>query len=739
MIKNFNSKKLMIRSIIIAINLLLISFSSNIIFADENNSILIVYSFEKPQISSVIIGQEKYDRILLKDTISTANPNNPCLPIKGAYILLPKNTKNFDITVEKNTPKSLGLNYLIEPAGTPIPISDSESFEIPDLKPNQEIYSLNEKYPINDYTIVGTYSFRGYQILVLELYPVKYVPLTGEILYYDNLMINIEIIEGQNENSLYRNLVKDEFEILKKIDNSESIITYQTNHKQQNIINEIDLLIITTDNLKRSFRDLKNYHDSEGIKTEIVTLSEIGGEDPETIRDYIRDSYLNLGIDYVILGGDHEIVPAKELWVYGLDEETTPYTTYMPSDIYYSCLDGPFNYDNDEKWGEPNDGENGNDIDLFAEVYVGRACVDNSDEADIFVEKTIAQINAHVNNDEYLKEFLLLGENLGDFGIASWAGNYLDQIINGSNDDGYDTVGIPLDEYNIETMYDRDNKWTKNDIIERINNNNIYVINHDGHSNTYYNMRLGYDDVFELNNEKTSFIYSQGCNSGGFDAENCIAEAFTVKSEYGAFAGIWNARFGWFWAYRTDGDSQRYHREFWDAVFGENIPEIGKANQDSKEDNIFLIGRSCMRWCFYQLNLFGDPTLSFYYNKPKKPETPTGIKTGKAEFEYNYSTNAIDPNDDQLFYKWDFGDGNYSEWIGPYNSGETCTISYKWNQGDYDIKVKAKDTDENESPWSDPLPIKMSHKRASFLQINEIILKIFNIIEKYYNNFFTNL
>jgi hypothetical protein len=739
MIKNFNPKKLMIRSIIIAINLLLISFSSNIIFADENNSISIVYSFEKPQISSVIIGQEKYDRILLKDTISTANPNNPCLPIKGAYILLPKNTKNFDITVEKNTPKSLGLNYLIEPAGTPIPISDSESFEIPDLKPNQEIYSLNEKFPINDYTIVGSYSFRGYQILVLELYPVKYVPLTGEILYYDNLMINIEIIEGQNENSLYRNLVKDEFEILKKIDNSESIKTYQTNHKQQNIINEIDLLIITTDNLKRSFRDLKNYHDSEGIKTEIVTLSEIGGEDPETIRDYIRDSYLNSGIDYVILGGDHGIVPAKELWVYGLDEETTPYTTYMPSDIYYSCLDGPFNYDNDEKWGEPNDGENGNDIDLFAEVYVGRACVDNSDEADIFVEKTIAQINAHVNNDEYLKEFLLLGENLGDFGIASWAGNYLDQIINGSNDDGYDTVGIPLDEYNIETMYDRDNKWTKNDIIERINNNNIYVINHDGHSNTYYNMRLGYDDVFELNNEKTSFIYSQGCNSGGFDAENCIAEAFTVKSEYGAFAGIWNARFGWFWAYRTDGDSQRYHREFWDAVFGENIPEIGKANQDSKEDNIFLIGRSCMRWCFYQLNLFGDPTLSFYYNKPKKPETPTGIKTGKAEFEYNYSTNAIDPNDNQLFYKWDFGDGNYSEWIGPYNSGETCTISYKWNQGDYDIKVKAKDTDENESPWSDPLPIKMSHKRASYLQINELILKIFNIIEKYYSNFFTNL
>jgi len=53
-----------------------------------------------------------------------------------------------------------------------------------------------------------------------------------------------------------------------------------------------------------------------------------------------------------------------------------------------------------------------------------------------------------------------------------------------------------------------------------------------------------------------------------------------------------NARYGWFWAYSTDGDSQRFSREFWDAVFGENIPIISKANQDSKEDNLYLIQRS---------------------------------------------------------------------------------------------------------------------------------------------------
>ena len=37
---------------------------------------------------------------------------------------------------------------------------------------------------------------------------------------------------------------------------------------------------------------------------------------------------------------------------------------------------------------------------------------------------------------------------------------------------------------------------------------------------------------------------------------------------------------------------------------------LGGANQDSKEDNIHLINDSCMRWCYYELNLFGDPSVN---------------------------------------------------------------------------------------------------------------------------------
>ena len=99
-----------------------------------------------------------------------------------------------------------------------------------------------------------------------------------------------------------------------------------------------------------------------------------------------------------------------------------------------------------------------------------------------------------------------------------------------------------------------------------------------------------------------------------------------------------NARSGWGMSGSTDGASQRFYREFWDAVFGENITEIGKANQDSKEDLLARINYPCMRWCYYQLNLLGDPTLKFYdrnNDNPGIPSEPIGKKLGKTDNHYN--------------------------------------------------------------------------------------------------------
>ena len=222
-----------------------------------------------------------------------------------------------------------------------------------------------------------------------------------------------------------------------------------------------------------------------------------------------------------------------------------------------------------------------------------------------------------------------------------------------------------------------------------------------GHSWYNYNMKIVNEDVFYLTNDKYCFIYSQGCDNGGFDdpyGYDCIAEYFTVKTDHAAFAVVMNARSGWFSPGTTKGPSHRYHREFWDAVFNESMTEISRANQDSKEDNLYLIRSSCMRWCYYQLNLLGDPTIDFFTHTenrgPASPGTPIGPTEGEVGVEYTYNINSImDPEGDETYYKFYWGDGETSSWLGPFQPGEEVTASHIYSLcKNYEIRVKSRDT-----------------------------------------------
>jgi Peptidase family C25/Propeptide_C25 len=632
----------------------LLSFVNPTIFAQATDSITMTYTFSEPILTQVTIGDVVYDEVMIQDAPYAANPGEPLLPTKGAYLLLPADTKVDFITVTGERTR-IGTGVSLAPCGPPIPLLPNAPVVVPEQ--NQMLYQSSEEFPGKLYSEVGVYQFRGYPILVLLLYPVQYIPATGDLFYYPTLTVTISLSKHPTENLMFRNSPKDQSELFAKIENPSVEVTYRQPFHAPVVSDQYDLLILTTDAFKAGFQPLADQHNLTGKRTIIRTLTDVGGDTPEAIRSYIQNAYATLGISYVLLGGDTESIPAKMLYVEGMDENVTPYNTLMPADLYYACLDGPFNSDGDEYWGEPTDGENGTDVDLIADVYVGRACADTVQEVENFVHKTVEYLSLP-SGDTYLGEATFAGEYLGDYGIASFGGTTLDQLINGSSENGFTTVGIPASLYNIDRLYDElypgfdplnpwGTGWPNQEIIDRINNG-VHLINHDGHAYYDYNMRMYNGDVTTLTNEHNfCFVYSQGCMSGGFDnpeGTDCIAEYFTVKNTQGAFAGIWNARYGFFWSFSTDGDSQRYHRQFWDAVFGENIREIGRANHDSKEDNLFMIQRSCMRWVYYETNLFGDPAVCFQNASGLKPQLQISeVQGGKGVVQVSIENNGDVP------------------------------------------------------------------------------------------------
>lgn len=712
--KNYtNSIRDIWKQVIVAsiVCLLFFSFAAQSIQVPMEQKIKNTYSFSSPSLETVDIAGTIYDRISLEDCYSAGSAGEPKIPSKGIFLLLPPESQVTGIEITTGEKVVLGLGFNVEPTSQAIPISQTDNIPIP--TPNQVIYQSDALYPGALYTQVGIQSFRGYQILVLLLHPVQYNPVSGELLYYTSLDVSVQTSNSGAPSTLYRGLPQDITAVQQKVDNPEMIQAYHQQYPSSPAsFEQYDLLIITTDALKSGFEPLAAAHDATGVATVIKTLTDIGAGDLNSIRNYIRDAYTNWGVEYVLIGGDDNIVPAPILYVSGMDENVTFYEDTMPADLFYACLDGPYNYDNDGYWGETHDGTDGGDVDLVAEVYVGRACVGSAAEVTNFVTKTVAYINRDVN-DPYLKKMNLAAEYLGDYGIASYGSTYMEQLVNGSTDDGYTTVGISSDDYQITTLYDTPTySWPSSAIIAVINNG-IHTINHLGHASYEYDLKLDTYDVDGLTNpsNRTCFIYSQGCMAGGFDSGDCIAEHFTVKTTHAAFAVIMNARYGFFWSYSTDGDSQRLHRQFWDAVFGEMMPEIGRANHDSKEDNLPIIGRSCIRWVYYETNLFGDPSLKITEitnNPPAKPSLPSGPTSGKTGVDYTFSTSTTDPDTDaQLFYQWSWGDGE-STWFGPYASGQTIQTIHQWaTAGDYQVKVKAKDNYGSQSAWSDPITVQI--------------------------------
>jgi len=126
---------------------------------------------------------------------------------------------------------------------------------------------------------------------------------------------------------------------------------------------------------------------------------------------------------------------------------------------------------------------------------------------------------------------------------------------------------------------------------------------------------------------------------------------------------------------------------------------------------------------------------------PYKPEKPKGSTQGKVNQKYNYSTKTTDSDNDEIYYIWDWGDETYSDWLGPYLSGEQCNTSYTWDkEGEYKIRVKAKDSFGAESNWSDPFIITMPKCKSyknKFIDITEsypLLQIIFKIFTRFSNN-----
>jgi hypothetical protein len=86
-------------------------------------------------------------------------------------------------------------------------------------------------------------------------------------------------------------------------------------------------------------------------------------------------------------------------------------------------------------------------------------------------------------------------------------------------------------------------------------------------------------------------------------------------------------------------------------------------------------------------------------SNPPQPPIVNGPKSGKRREDIEFTIVATDPDNDDLYYRIRWGDGNYT-YSGPYASGEEIIIEYNWSKpGTYWVSIQAIDTyDEKSKP-----------------------------------------
>jgi len=200
-----------------------------------------------------------------------------------------------------------------------------------------------------------------------------------------------------------------------------------------------NLLIITPQEFAKEFDRFAEHKEKYGVKTKIVTLTEVneqmfwqGRDQPEKIKYFIKKAYDEWGISYVLLIGGikNQLSKDEQYWLpvryCYLEERWGAMARYKEnrfiSDLYYADIyDSKGNFsswdtDNDGFFGEWFGNNSAEDVlDLHPEVYVGRLPCVNRFEVKIMVNKIINYEKTKADDSWFKKMVVVAGDSyVGD-------------------------------------------------------------------------------------------------------------------------------------------------------------------------------------------------------------------------------------------------------------------------------------------------------------------------------------
>jgi hypothetical protein len=636
------------------------------------------------------------------------------VPIKIETFQFPFGTEIISVECE---PKNLNTQLLTKEL-----LISPDPYAIGQIPKNTEktrqVYTVNKwfEYDVGCGLIDNKHSI----IVKILAFPVQYKPYESKLIWAEEIEIHIEYSEPEN--------------------------TFMFGDKY-------DLIVITPEEFTDELSSLINHKNSIGVSTKLVTLDEIydgyyfpvkGRDEQEKIKYFIKDSVENWGVTNVLLVGGVSMFPVRKASIF-IDYDP-PMTLGVKSDLYFADLydaDGGFSsWDSngndifcEYNWGPEKETD---DVDFYPDVNIGRLACNNEDEVITCVNKILAYETAKVYSQDWFSNLVVIGgDTHPEHGGVIDEGEYFTEK----------TISL-MEGFKPDKLWASNGRLSGNTGVENISNSlnkgaGFVVFSGHGYPHLWMthphknssislpgpNGRYLNTDVLNLNNgDKLSIVILFACSNSDYNIPPCFGWSFLSNPNGGGIASFGS----------TDTAMGYVGREVVGGLFGKitydtlmgyrfnGAKTLGDMWSYAVTKFIHFISQDTDVLTVTEYQLFGDPTIKVAGDStpPNKPEKPSGPNSGRKNKEYTFTTSTNDSDGDDIFYRFSWGDDEYSDWIGPFSSGEIASGSNIWtSDGNYSVKVIAKDDNGAIGSWSESLKISMP-KNKSLNEFNPWILRL---------------
>ncbi|WP_300670964.1 C25 family cysteine peptidase [Desulfoluna sp.] len=611
----------------------------------------------------------------LKDGVMPQDaPGTPWLPARYINLMIPSGAQvtGIDVSGEEVSLKTGARLYPVQPAQSPsLPASGF-------VEPDPAAYAAPGKTPETLAVLQGDATMRGQSFVSLRLNPVRYAPAAQELFLATRLVVTVHYQETRRQGLPAEPLFQDALNSM--VVNPRTVLETPKRRGTDGV----DYLIITSQELAGAFGALTQHRqDAGGLRCEIKILEEIDAEytgldKQDKIRHCIQEYVEQKGLLYVVLGGDDTVVPARICPVH-----VDSYNEDMPTDLYYAALDGDWDGNGNQIYGEEAD-----HVDLAPDVLVGRIPVRTVAHVKAYVDK----LTAFETDPQALSRstMLLTGSKLND--VYSGEDRPTDLMTDGllqfrepsdrtvSDAEMWvrrlyrdhiqplhkpDTLGLLFD-----TLTSWDAQWPGDYDLSAATAKAIYNqgwthLFCSTHGNQVaWGLEGATSAIFSGDIETltglTPFVYTTACLSNAFnnsDRDPCLSEAFIRNPKGGALTYIGSSNYGWFCqdsAPASDtflssyGDSMHYAIRYYTRLFETDFISSGETFALHKADLIALsLGGTVARWLQFGLNLMGDPAIMVggryvpgYYRLDVGDVTQVDITGLTSGSQYHYRVSA---------------------------------------------------------------------------------------------------